>query len=525
MAHWSSTQFTGHSHLHPEPFIYCGSVPNFPQPHVQSVIPDPGNVSNFNLYRTPEPHGSSLFYSMTYYNGAQHQHPVSNLNVAVAASTILYYPHIAPLSGISDISVPVNHGAHNQLSHASTHRISSIPTVSYGSNIAYMDGVRGSLNRKNCEEIPVNYQHHNAAVGSSSSVAPTAARPAERDIASMNGPSFQPPELGGNESMTSIVENEFQRSSRNRSNMILPEFVMVNNGSHLIRGSYFPLPVQVPGTFVWTQAPSIPNMHASVDGACVEALSVSIQDYQVTTGSRNASSSHPSIPHGLPNLRNLSLPMQGIGGYNINFPPQGTSSHRILTSSHTNSIPYQAVVSAELLAPVPPTSFQLYPLRRREVILDPNAMLQNLPNMRLLPEDEMAMLNIPGYHEAGGFIDQHRDTSLDVDRMTYEELLVLEEQIGIVGTGLSEEDIQNSLKTRTFSSLATCLNQKKAATVEQQSNFCVICQADFEDQENVGNLNCGHEYHEDCIKKWLLITNSCPICKSTALTTVKKNCK
>lgn len=57
-----------------------------------------------------------------------------------------------------------------------------------------------------------------------------------------------------------------------------------------------------------------------------------------------------------------------------------------------------------------------------------------------------------------------------------QELLVLEEQIGIVGTGLSEEDIQNSLKTRTFSSLATCLNQKKAATVEQQSNFCVICQ-------------------------------------------------
>ncbi|XP_022868035.1 probable E3 ubiquitin-protein ligase ZFP1 [Olea europaea var. sylvestris] len=106
-----------------------------------------------------------------------------------------------------------------------------------------------------------------------------------------------------------------------------------------------------------------------------------------------------------------------------------------------------------------------------------------------------------------------------------QELLVLEEQIGIVGTGLSEEDIQNSLKTRTFSSLATCLNQKKAATVEQQSNFCVICQADFEDQENVGNLNCGHEYHEDCIKKWLLIKNSCPICKSTALTTVKKNCK
>ncbi|CAI9757051.1 unnamed protein product [Fraxinus pennsylvanica] len=405
-----------------------------------SATPTTGKRAERDVALMNEPHDSALFYAMTQYNGPQHQHPVSNINIAVAAPTVRYYPYMAPLSGINDISVPLNYGGHNQLSRASTDGISGIHTVSYGSNIAYRDGIR-SLNRKNSEGLPVNYQYRNASAGSSSSTTPTTGKRAERDVALMNGTSFQPPEHGGNELTTSMVENEFQRSARNRSNMILPEFVMANNSRHLIQGSYFPLPVQ-------------------------------------------------------------------------------------------------AIVGADLPAPVPPTSFQLYWQQRREVILDPNAMHQNLPNMRLLPVDasvfplfsilpfnEMAMLNFPGYHEAGVFIDQHWDIRLDVDLMTYEELLALEEQIGIVGAGLSEEDIQNSLKTRTFSSLATCLNHKKAATVDQQSDFCVICQVDFEDQENVGNLDCGHEYHGDCIMKWLLIKNSCSICKSTALTTVKKNCK
>lgn len=517
MGHWS-TQFTGHSHLHPEHCIYYGSLTNFPQPNVRSVIPDLGTTSNFNLNRMPELHDSSQFYGITQYNGAQHQHPVSNLDLAVTASTGPYHPYIAPPSGIRDISVPVHNGAHNQLSLASTQRIIGIPTVSYGSNIAYMDGIRGSHNRKNAEGVPVNCQYHNVSAGSSSSVAPMTARPAEHDVASLNGTSFQPPEHGSNEPMTSMLENEFQRSVRSRSGITLPEPVLANNVSHLIQGSYFPLPVQVPGTFVWTQSPSILYMPGSVNGACVEAGNAGNQGYQVTADSANASSSHPSIPQGHPNLHYLPLPMQGIGGYNINFPSQvATSSNRISTSSNNNSSTYQGVIGAELLAPVPPAGFQLYQPQRREVILDPNAWHQNLPNLRLLPEDEMTMLNIPGYREAGVFIDQHRDMRLDVDRMTYEELLALEEQIGIVGTGLSEDDIQTSLKTRTFSSLATCLNHKKAAQVDQQSNFCVICQVDFQDQENVGTLNCGHEYHVDCIKKWLLMKNTCPICKSKAL--------
>lgn len=43
-------------------------------------------------------------------------------------------------------------------------------------------------------------------------------------------------------------------------------------------------------------------------------------------------------------------------------------------------------------------------------------------------------------------------------------------------------------------------------------------QTDYEKQEKIGTLDCGHEYHADCVKRWLLVKNTCPICKSSALT-------
>ncbi|KAK3018569.1 hypothetical protein RJ639_004294 [Escallonia herrerae] len=46
--------------------------------------------------------------------------------------------------------------------------------------------------------------------------------------------------------------------------------------------------------------------------------------------------------------------------------------------------------------------------------------------------------------------DRHRDMRLDVDNMSYEELLALEERMGNVNTGLSEENIRESMKQRKY---------------------------------------------------------------------------
>ena len=44
-------------------------------------------------------------------------------------------------------------------------------------------------------------------------------------------------------------------------------------------------------------------------------------------------------------------------------------------------------------------------------------------------------------------------------------------------------------------------------------------QDDYKSKEKIATLDCGHEYHSDCLKKWLRLKNVCPICKSEALNT------
>ncbi|KAK9109247.1 hypothetical protein Sjap_017307 [Stephania japonica] len=107
--------------------------------------------------------------------------------------------------------------------------------------------------------------------------------------------------------------------------------------------------------------------------------------------------------------------------------------------------------------------------------------------------------------------DRHRDMRLDVDNMSYEELLALEERIGNVSTGLSEENILKKMKQRKFSSTRT----EDPSDVEP----CCICQEEYSEAENLGVLDCGHDFHPDCIKQWLMQKNLCPICKTTGLAT------
>lgn len=41
----------------------------------------------------------------------------------------------------------------------------------------------------------------------------------------------------------------------------------------------------------------------------------------------------------------------------------------------------------------------------------------------------------------------------------------------------------------------------------------------YNEGEQLGTLECGHDFHTDCIKQWLMHKNLCPICKTTALAT------
>ncbi|XP_075501735.1 E3 ubiquitin-protein ligase MBR2-like isoform X2 [Primulina tabacum] len=125
--------------------------------------------------------------------------------------------------------------------------------------------------------------------------------------------------------------------------------------------------------------------------------------------------------------------------------------------------------------------------------------------VHLQPEDYMLIDPfINGFVEMH---DRHRDMRLDVDNMSYEELLALEERIGNVSTGLSEDKIFASMKQRKYRVFGVALNLVP----------CCICQEEYIDGDDIGISDCGHEFHVNCIKQWLTLKNLCPICKTTAL--------
>ncbi|KAL3624657.1 hypothetical protein CASFOL_031325 [Castilleja foliolosa] len=77
--------------------------------------------------------------------------------------------------------------------------------------------------------------------------------------------------------------------------------------------------------------------------------------------------------------------------------------------------------------------------------------------------------------------------------------------------GLSEETIARNLKT------SNC--------PKKEGELCAVCLDDlsrFDKKTIIGSLDCGHEYHEACIKQWLTRKNCCPLCKATGISVCDK---
>ncbi|KMZ56389.1 hypothetical protein ZOSMA_96G00650 [Zostera marina] len=59
--------------------------------------------------------------------------------------------------------------------------------------------------------------------------------------------------------------------------------------------------------------------------------------------------------------------------------------------------------------------------------------------------------------------------------------------------------------------------RKSQANSSQENSSCSICQEQILQNETIVVLDCGHDYHFDCIKQWLLIQNKCPNCRAMAI--------
>ncbi|XP_037622312.1 E3 ubiquitin-protein ligase arkadia-A isoform X1 [Sebastes umbrosus] len=85
----------------------------------------------------------------------------------------------------------------------------------------------------------------------------------------------------------------------------------------------------------------------------------------------------------------------------------------------------------------------------------------------------------------------------------YEALLAFEERQGsVVSKKMSRREIQR-FPTKTFKSANSCENTQ-----------CQICFCDYTDGEKLRMLPCFHDYHVQCIDRWLKDNTTCPICRA-----------
>ncbi|KAJ0715315.1 putative transcription factor C2H2 family [Helianthus annuus] len=114
--------------------------------------------------------------------------------------------------------------------------------------------------------------------------------------------------------------------------------------------------------------------------------------------------------------------------------------------------------------------------------------------------------------EETSFLNTYDSLTLDetlIMQEIEEEISALQGVLAAAGTsgsgGLSEEEISERLHVYSAQGRMT------------EVDVCSICLCEYEKKEKMGRLECGHWFHAECIRRWLLSKNVCPMCRSTAL--------
>ncbi|KAJ8500030.1 hypothetical protein OPV22_010582 [Ensete ventricosum] len=155
-----------------------------------------------------------------------------------------------------------------------------------------------------------------------------------------------------------------------------------------------------------------------------------------------------------------------------------------------------------------------YPHLNMEGVAEVLLALERIEQDEGFTYEQLAALGNHLSLDSRSFYDQYRDMRMDIDNMSYEDLLALEEKMGTVSTALTEEALSRCLKRSPYMSSSLISG---ISGLDEDEVKCSICQEEFVMEDELGELVCKHTYHATCIHRWLQLKNWCPICKASVL--------
>uniref|UniRef100_A0A7N1A5I6 RING-type E3 ubiquitin transferase n=1 Tax=Kalanchoe fedtschenkoi TaxID=63787 RepID=A0A7N1A5I6_KALFE len=503
------------------PVVFGGNSRNLFQPNAHLTLPVPVNTPIIDGHHLSEQYSHSIPYGIPPYSAFAH-HPAANLDIGATAAPSLYNPYMNP----GPFSAPPTYGPYEYMPY---HGVVGIPSDEFVRN-SFLYGF--TTKGKNAD-IHGNFQNVNALTSTGSTADASNNGNIERAAAVTGSDQFLPTHYTVNP-ISSAMEEGPRVSVGDRPRVPVLDPAMVPVPSYMVAASYLSQPFIPPGHVwydqphstnqgdvgirPWSQLPATPILPGgNVSRGARDNGAMGVLGYP-DLASNSSTNFLPHIRHGSTPLV-LPPPMQVVGAPNVNFFQVAGPSYRgpANTTPHVSLNPPQESLSSglRLQGTVLPTGIRVY-RPHRGTLPDATVRSQSVPYLRVMPRDEVAELVIPDNYEEVS-VDQHRDMRLDIEHMSYEELLALGDRIGNVSTGLTVEAIRNHLKTKVHIARSTNTSLEKLVPRDHDFDSCIICQSEFEDKEVIGILSCRHEYHAACLEKWLLVKNVCPVCKSSAL--------
>uniref|UniRef100_A0A7S3L9V5 RING-type E3 ubiquitin transferase n=1 Tax=Amphora coffeiformis TaxID=265554 RepID=A0A7S3L9V5_9STRA len=136
-------------------------------------------------------------------------------------------------------------------------------------------------------------------------------------------------------------------------------------------------------------------------------------------------------------------------------------------------------------------------------------------NSQHLSEEDLAVLRVM---EEQDRLDEEREAAADLDvddeaELSYDALLSLGERIGDVRTerwAMKAQTHIDRLPLETYD--ASAVDARGAADNDSEVK-CLVCQHEYQHQEKLRRLPCGHIFHAECVDQWLQTHDDCLYCR------------